>query len=180
LRFVLLRHIKIFPESIIDEETPEQKTQATRMLTVDRASDSYTRHGMRRRRGTVALTTNIFVNSLKVSACFPDFDWNVLNGLCPIQVRLQVAAALPAQSAVLFISGKRKTHMKNPWIKKNPFLSMWLSGANAVAGAARSRATAEAKRQAATMMTQGAKQVTDFWTGALIAPPPSKKKRKRR
>jgi hypothetical protein len=57
------------------------------MLTVDRASGSYTRHGMRRRRGTVALTTNIFVNSLKVSACFPDFDWNVLNGFCPIQVR---------------------------------------------------------------------------------------------
>ena len=70
--------------------------------------------------------------------------------------------------------------MKNPWTKKNTFLSMWLSGANAVAGTARSRATAEAKRQAATMMTQGAKQVADFWTGALIAPPPPKKKRKRR
>lgn len=37
--------------------------------------------------------------------------------------------------------------MKNPWLKKNPMLSMWLSGANAVAGAARSRVTAEGKRR---------------------------------
>ena len=28
--------------------------------------------------------------------------------------------------------------MANPWTKKNPLLSMWLSGANAVAGKARS------------------------------------------
>ena len=44
--------------------------------------------------------------------------------------------------------------MKNPWIKKNPLLSMWMSGANAVFGAARSRATAEARRQAVTMMSE--------------------------
>lgn len=68
--------------------------------------------------------------------------------------------------------------MKNPWLKKNPLLSMWLSGANAVAGSARSRATAIAKRQAAMMMNDGMKQMTDFWTGAL-APPPRKKKKRR-
>jgi len=34
--------------------------------------------------------------------------------------------------------------MKNPWLKKNPFLSMWLSGANSVASHARSQAAAEA------------------------------------
>src|SRR5437763_727308 len=34
----------------------------------------------------------------------------------------------------------------NPWTKKNPILSLWLSGANAVAGKARSAGTAEAKR----------------------------------
>jgi hypothetical protein len=38
--------------------------------------------------------------------------------------------------------------MTNPWLKKNPWLSMWMSGANAVLGSARARATAEAKRQA--------------------------------
>lgn len=67
--------------------------------------------------------------------------------------------------------------MKNPWTKKNPFLSMWLSGANAVAGAARSRATAEARRQAATMMTQGSRQMTELWGDALSVP--RKKRRKK-
>ena len=28
--------------------------------------------------------------------------------------------------------------MANPWLKKNPFMSMWLSGANAAVGRARS------------------------------------------
>jgi hypothetical protein len=69
--------------------------------------------------------------------------------------------------------------LKNPWIKKNPFLSMWLSGANAVAGSARSRATAESKRQAATMRTKSAKQIASFWSGALLASPPPKKKKRR-
>ena len=35
----------------------------------------------------------------------------------------------------------------NPWLKKNPFLSMWLSSANRVVGAVRARATARAKRE---------------------------------
>ena len=54
--------------------------------------------------------------------------------------------------------------MKNPWMKKNPLMSMWLSGANAVAGSARSRIMAESKRQRAAMTRRGMKQVTDFWT----------------
>ena len=52
---------------------------------------------------------------------------------------------------------------------------MWLSGANAVAGAARSRVTAEAKRQTSTAMTKGAKQMTDALTGK----PPAKRRSKR-
>jgi hypothetical protein len=69
--------------------------------------------------------------------------------------------------------------MKNPWTKKNPLLSMWLSGANAVAGSARSRATAEAKRQAATVMTNGAKEIASFWNAVLTAPARPKKKKRR-
>lgn len=68
--------------------------------------------------------------------------------------------------------------MRNPWTKKNPFLSMWLSGANAVAGSVRGRATAEAKRQATSAMTKGAKQMSDFWTAGLTSP--ARKKSKRR
>lgn len=70
--------------------------------------------------------------------------------------------------------------MSNPWTKKNPWLSMWLSGANAIAGAARVRATAHARRQATTMMTRGTKEALDFWTTALSGAPPVKKARKRR
>ena len=69
--------------------------------------------------------------------------------------------------------------MRNPWTKKNPLMSMWLSGANAVMGSARSRATADTKRQAATVMAQGAKQIARLWSGALMAPPSRKKKKSR-
>jgi hypothetical protein len=69
--------------------------------------------------------------------------------------------------------------MKNPWIRKNPFLSMWLSGANAVAGSVRGKATAYARKQAASAMTQGTKAVTDFWMDALLPPKPGKRKKRR-
>jgi hypothetical protein len=64
---------------------------------------------------------------------------------------------------------------KNPWTKKNPFLSMWLSGANAVAGTVRGHATRQvnaAKKRAAT-------QVWDFWMGAPIKPVRTRRRRKR-
>jgi hypothetical protein len=73
---------------------------------------------------------------------------------------------------------RRKFAMKNPWTKKNLLLSMWLSGANAVAGSARSRGTAALKRQARSEIAKGMKQATDFWTGALSPPAPKKKKRR--
>lgn len=69
--------------------------------------------------------------------------------------------------------------MKNPWTKKNPFMSMWLSGANAVIGSARGRATAETKRQANVLVTQGTKQMIDLWTHALTVPAKPKRKRTR-
>lgn len=69
--------------------------------------------------------------------------------------------------------------MKHPRAGKNPFLSMWLSGANAVAGAARGRASAEAKRQAAAAMTRGTKQMQQLWADALF-PPPARRRRKAR
>ncbi len=72
--------------------------------------------------------------------------------------------------------------MKNPWTKKNPFLSMWLSGANAAMGSARGLAVAETKRQTTALMAEGTKQMVDFWAGALsvpaASPPPKRKKKK--
>ncbi|WP_207539509.1 hypothetical protein [Sabulicella rubraurantiaca] len=45
--------------------------------------------------------------------------------------------------------------MANPWTKKNPFLSMALSAANAWAGAARGIMTAQAKRQLSAAAKSG-------------------------
>jgi hypothetical protein len=70
--------------------------------------------------------------------------------------------------------------MKNPWLKKNPLMSMWMSGANAVLGSARSRVMAEAKRQSDAMMAESIRQMFRFWTGQLGSPPPRKRRKKSR
>jgi hypothetical protein len=63
--------------------------------------------------------------------------------------------------------------VRNPWIRKNPFMSMWMSGASAMLGAARGRASAEAKRQATAMTANAAKQTMRFWS-SVMTPPPGK------
>jgi hypothetical protein len=70
--------------------------------------------------------------------------------------------------------------MANPWLKKNPFMSMWLSGANAVAGSLRGHAAGQVKRQTTTAMTKATKDVLDFWTAGLAAPATKPRTRKRR
>jgi hypothetical protein len=62
---------------------------------------------------------------------------------------------------------------------KNPFMSLWLSGANKVAGAARGHFLAEARRQQAEMTRAGSKAVVDFWSEAL-KPRSERKPRKKR
>ena len=74
---------------------------------------------------------------------------------------------------------KKKVVCGSPHKVENPMMSMWLSGAKAVMGTARSRATAEGKRQATAIMAESTKQMMRFWTGGLIAPAPRKKKRSR-
>jgi hypothetical protein len=71
-----------------------------------------------------------------------------------------------------------KVTVKNPWLKKNPLLSLWLSGANSVAGSIRSRATSEAHRQTARMIADGQRQMLAFWTGGNVGV--KKKRRKSR
>src|ERR1700735_4746203 len=43
---------------------------------------------------------------------------------------------------VHLVAHRSGADVKNPWTKKNPFMSMWLSGANKVVGSARGRASA--------------------------------------
>lgn len=59
--------------------------------------------------------------------------------------------------------------MRNPWLKKNPFLSMWLSGANSLAGSARGRLRAHARRQVTTAMTEATRANVKLWADAVQA-----------
>jgi hypothetical protein len=68
--------------------------------------------------------------------------------------------------------------MSNPWTKKNPLMSMWLSSANKAVGSARGHATGAAKRQVAAAQTEAMKQILDFWSGKATRPPPRKKTRR--
>ena len=68
--------------------------------------------------------------------------------------------------------------MANPWTKKNPFMSMWLSSANSIIGSARGKATGEIRRQAATAQADATRQIFDFWSGKPAAPAPRKKRRR--
>ena len=70
--------------------------------------------------------------------------------------------------------------MTDPWLKKNPFMSLWLSGANSVASSVRGRATAQARRQTHAAAHQAAQEVLSFWTQALQTPPARVSRRKRR
>jgi hypothetical protein len=69
--------------------------------------------------------------------------------------------------------------MANPFLKKNPFMSMWLSGANSVAGSARGRIAAAAKRQSKASISQASHDVAALWTQALTGAKPPKKRTRR-
>ncbi len=65
--------------------------------------------------------------------------------------------------------------MSNPWLKKNPFMSMWLSGVHRIAGSARARVSAEAKRQASHALTKATEEGIRQWTGTPVASAPKSK-----
>lgn len=70
--------------------------------------------------------------------------------------------------------------MANPWLKKNPLMSMWLSTANRMTGTLRGLATAEAKRQAGKAMTKAANDNRKALLDAAAPAPPQAKPRRRR
>jgi hypothetical protein len=70
--------------------------------------------------------------------------------------------------------------LANPWLKKNPFLSMWLSGANAVAGSVRGKVTQQARRQGRAVARKATTTMLDAWTAAVIPSRTRKKTRRTR
>ncbi|MDI9847302.1 hypothetical protein QM467_04405 [Rhodoblastus sp. 17X3] len=73
-------------------------------------------------------------------------------------------------------SGARKEAGMRHLTKKNPFMSLWLSGANKVAGTGRALWQAAARKQQTAMIQEAGKMSTNFGTAALKTP----KKLKRR
>lgn len=61
--------------------------------------------------------------------------------------------------------------------KKNPFMSLWLSGANKVAGTGRGLFQAAARKQQTAMINEAGKMAADFWTTALNTPAKPKRRK---
>lgn len=70
--------------------------------------------------------------------------------------------------------------MTHPFLKKNPFMSLWLSGANAIAGKVRARASAQTGRQAAATVAAATQAMVDLWAGALQPARAKRQVRRRR
>ena len=66
--------------------------------------------------------------------------------------------------------------MSNPWLKKNPYLSMGLSAANTMVGAAQGHARKNTKKQAAAATRQMTQAMLDAWTAPFAAPKPRRRK----
>ena len=64
---------------------------------------------------------------------------------------------------------------------KNPYMSFWLSCANAYAGAVRGFWTGELQRQQSAMMNAAVHNWMSLWTPPTVAPaPPARKRRTQR
>jgi hypothetical protein len=72
-----------------------------------------------------------------------------------------------------------EAHVTNPWLKKNPFMSMWLSTFNTAANSLRGHAVSRIKRQAAATATRGTKSLFKAWPDVPAKPRPRKRSKKR-
>jgi hypothetical protein len=63
-------------------------------------------------------------------------------------------------------------------LKKNPFMSMWLSTANRMAGSIRGQVVAQVKREAKAAATEATNENIKLWSAAMKGPV-AKKTRKR-
>ena len=66
--------------------------------------------------------------------------------------------------------------MSNPWLKKNPFMSMWLSMANRMAGQATAQAKRQIKAAAGKATTDNLKTLLDVTAPALPKAAPKRRR----
>lgn len=72
----------------------------------------------------------------------------------------------------------KKHPMPNPWLKKNPFMSIWLSAANRVSGSLRGQAVAQVKHQVNAAVTKAARE--NLGPASLSAKPAAAKTKRPR
>lgn len=70
--------------------------------------------------------------------------------------------------------------MSNPFTKKNPWMSLWLSGANRAAGKSRGVVQATVRRRQAAAATEATKAVSAFWSGFFSSASSKKRPKTRR
>jgi len=70
--------------------------------------------------------------------------------------------------------------MRNPWLKKNPYMSMWLSAANQMAGAMYGQGAAQAKRQFNSAVTKATNENIKLMSEAMTPGLPGKQPRRKR
>ena len=70
--------------------------------------------------------------------------------------------------------------MSNPWLKKNPFMSAWLSAAHSVGGTVSGRVAAQARRELGAAVAQAGNQSMKLWFGSSVAPRLKTKAKRRR
>ncbi|PKO31285.1 MAG: hypothetical protein CVU34_17655 [Betaproteobacteria bacterium HGW-Betaproteobacteria-7] len=70
--------------------------------------------------------------------------------------------------------------MSNPFLKKNPLMSMWLSAANRTANTMRGQASAQAKRQINAAVTKATNDNLKAMFGGTVPAAPKAKPKKRR
>ena len=73
----------------------------------------------------------------------------------------------------------------NPWIRQNPWMSLWLSGFNTAGNTARAHATIQMQRYYAALAAEGTRQWMRYWSGAAVpaivaAQPATRRPRKSR
>lgn len=67
--------------------------------------------------------------------------------------------------------------MSIPLSKKNPFMSLWLSGANKATATGKGLLAAAARKQQSAMVRDATKMTQDFWSG-ILTPSASRKRGK--
>lgn len=68
--------------------------------------------------------------------------------------------------------------MTNPFLKKNPFMSMWLSGANRAANTARGQLMSQSKRQTSAAVNKATQDVFSFWVDTMSPAVKTRKKKR--